>query len=76
MNNKRRNSIRKIKESLSRLVNYLEELRDEEDEAYDNMPEQFQDSERGEIMQNAIEALDNAADWIQEAIDELDRIVD
>ena len=75
MNSKRRNSIRKIKEGLSRLVNYLEELRDEEDEAYDNMPEQFQDSERGEIMQTAIEALDNAADWLQEAIDELERIV-
>ena len=76
MNNKRRNSIRKIKEGLSRLINYLEELRDEEDEAYNNMPEQFQDSARGENMQTAIEALDNAADWLQEAIDELERIVD
>lgn len=38
----------------------LESVRDEEQEAYDNMPENFQNGERGEKSQAAIDALENA----------------
>lgn len=36
----------------------LENVRDEEEEAFDNMPEGLQDSERGDMMQDAIDNLD------------------
>ena len=51
----------------------IECCKDEEEEAYDNLPESFQDGERGEEMQDyilmmdeALEAIDGAADSIEE----------
>lgn len=46
-------------------------MRDEEQEAFDNLPEAFQEGERGEAMENAIEALDYAADDLSECLDHL-----
>lgn len=36
----------------------LETVRDEEQEALDNLPESLQGGERGEAMQNALDALE------------------
>lgn len=67
MNAKRRNAIdsvineliEKFEEIKSEAIDQLSEIRDEEQEAYDNLPEAFQDSERGENMQDCIDALDS-----------------
>lgn len=66
MNAKRRNSIdsvineliEKFEEIKAEAIDQLSEIRDEEQEAYDNLPEALQDSERGENMQNCIDALE------------------
>lgn len=66
MNAKRRNSIdsvineliEKFEEIKAEAIDQLSEIRDEEQEAYDNIPEALQDSERGENMQNCIDALE------------------
>lgn len=44
MNNKRRKEIEKLKSSLSEVKNKLQNLLDEEQEAFDNMPESIQES--------------------------------
>lgn len=44
------------------LADRIRELRDEEQDAYDNMPESLQDGEAGEKATESIEALDTAAD--------------
>lgn len=66
MNAKRRNAIdsvineliEKFEEIKAEAIDQLSEIRDEEQEAYDNLPESLQESERGENMQNCIEALE------------------
>lgn len=44
-----------------------ESLRDEEQEYFDNMPESFQASEKGDNAQTAIDHLQEAVDSLQEA---------
>lgn len=66
MNAKRRNAIDsvindlidKFEEIKAEAIDQLSEIRDEEQEAYDNLPESLQESERGENMQNCIDALE------------------
>lgn len=66
MNTKRRNSIdsvineliEKFEEIKAEAIDQLSEIRDEEQEAYDNLPESLQESEKGENMQNCIDALE------------------
>ena len=67
MNAKRRNAtnsiindlIDKFEEIKAEAIDQLSEIRDEEQEAYDNLPEALQDSERGENMQDCIDALES-----------------
>lgn len=67
MNAKRRNTINsiindlidKFEEIKSEAIDQLSEIRDEEQEAFDNLPEALQDSERGENMQDCIDALES-----------------
>lgn len=66
MNAKRRNAIdsvineliEKFEEIKAEAIDQLSEIKDEEQEAYDNLPESLQESERGENMQDCIDALE------------------
>lgn len=65
MNNTRRKKITTIMETITRLNDELEDncslivdLLDEEQECLDNLPESLQDSDKAEVMQEAIEALE------------------
>ncbi len=71
MNNARRKEIDKLTAQIEEIKEAIEALRDEEQEAFDNMPESLQDGERGEKMQSAIDALEYAADDLQECLDHL-----
>jgi hypothetical protein len=53
MNKDRRNRIANI-------ISDLDDILSEEQDAYDNLPESFQQSERGEKMQEAIDYLEEA----------------
>ena len=83
MNNQRRKEIAKLIERIETIVDdaktKLEEvkddidnLRDEEECAFDSLPEGIQESERGDAMQEAIENLSNACDTVEELIDNID----
>ena len=76
MNKQRRKELEKIQTKLSEAYTDLETIRDEEEEAYDNLPENIQDSERGEVMQDAISTLEDALNSIEEAIDYLNDILE
>jgi len=67
MNKLRRKQIEDINDALAELVGQLETLRDEEQEAFDNMPESLQDSERGEKMSGAIDSMESAIGSIRDA---------
>lgn len=67
MNKARRKQLSEIQEKLSELKGMIETVLDEEQEAYDHLPESLQESERGEAMQTAIEAMESAMDSCEEA---------
>lgn len=70
MNNERRKALTALADKLENeiaglldeLRSELETLRDEEQDYYDNMPESFQNSDRGERASAAVDALTNAID--------------
>lgn len=53
MNKQRRNRIAEALELISQARDILEEVKDEEQESYENLPESLQYGERGEQMQQA-----------------------
>ena len=53
------------KAKIDEVVKTLETLRDEEQEAFDNLPESLQGSEKGQAMSTAIEAIDNAVSELE-----------
>lgn len=60
MNNDRRARIRKLIEQLEGINSEIEDLRADEQDAFDNMPEGLQSSERGDKAQEAISNLEGA----------------
>ena len=71
MNKARRKRIDEIQEKLSEMKDLIDEVLSEEQEAYDNLPESIQDSERGEAMQTAIDSLESAVSSCEEIEDYL-----
>ena len=72
MNKERRDRIAMIKEALEYLRGHIEDLQSEEQEAFDNMPESLQQSERGQASEAAADALQSAYDAADEAITNLE----
>lgn len=76
MNKTERRKIEGFVRSLDSIKSELEEMLDNENCKFDNMPESIQESERGEAMQEAIENLESAVGSLEEAIDSLNEIVE
>lgn len=72
MNNKRRKEISKIVSTLEDVRDRLSEVVDEEQIAFDNMPESIQGSDRGCDSEEAIGYLSDALDSVESALDYLD----
>ena len=72
MNKQRRKAIGDIYDKLIDIQSDLECIRDEEQEAFDNLPESIQYSERGERMEEYISSLEEALDYIDYAAESLD----
>ena len=66
-NKNRRDRLAKLSDQISDIMEKLEELRDEELEAFENLPESLNSSERGEVMQTAIGAMDDALSSLENA---------
>lgn len=76
MNAERRSKIEKIKEELDVTKAAIEELQQEEQDYYDNMPESLQGGEKGERASEAADQLQQAADSLDEAINNLDSAIE
>ena len=68
MNNKRRKEISKIVSTLEDVRDRLSEVVDEEQGAFDNMPESLQGSDRGCESEEAIDCLNDDLDSVESAI--------
>lgn len=76
MNKARRKWLTDTIEMLEQAMLELENIRDDEQEAYDNLPESIQDSERGEAMQENVDDMEDASSNLQDIIDQLQDIID
>jgi hypothetical protein len=74
MNKKRRKQVEAIYDAITEQVESLTFLMEEEQEAYDNLPESFQNGERGEAMQGCIDTLENAIGEIESGMESLQEI--
>ena len=75
MNKYRKEKIKKLYGELCRCFSDLNEIRENEEEYHDNIPENLQGSVRAEESEEAIESLNNAADSVSEACDYLENIL-
>ena len=71
MNANQRKTLKGYVESLDEIKSNIETMMEDEQSKLDNMPEGLQESERGEAMQEAIDALESAADLCEELDDAL-----
>lgn len=74
MNKARRKEIARAIELMEQAREILEAVMEEEQEAFDNLPENLQSSERGEAMEEYISTLEDSIDALD--TDELQDIVD
>lgn len=74
MNNKRRREIKNIVESLEVIKKIIEDLRDEEQDSLDNIPENLQDSINCFDSEFSLDCLDNSINKLNESIDQLKEV--
>ena len=72
MNKDRRKQIDEAGSVLQDALALIEQIRDDEQESFDNMPESLQQSDRGTASEAAIEELDDSAGNLQYIIDTID----
>ena len=74
MNKFRRKELAKVVSLMEQARDLLEMVRDDEQDAFDNMPESFQGSERGETMEEYINIMDEILEYLDTEV--LQDIVD
>lgn len=72
MNDARRKQLALIKSQVEELVSRVESVRDDEQAAYDNMPEGLQQATNGEKSVDAVSTLDDALTSLGDAVNQLE----
>ena len=75
MNKRRRKELARAADLLRQALEIVGSVRDEEQEAYDNLPEGLQSAPRGEAIQEAAENLDTTHAELESTIDTLAEII-
>lgn len=75
MNDKRRSNLRRVLSLLHSAYDLTEIARDDEQNCFDNLPEQFQESDRGVSMEETISGLDEALDAIESAVRSIEEVI-
>lgn len=75
MNKARRKELSKAIDMLYEALNIIESVSIEEGDAYDNLPESLQDSDRGQAMQDYIDIMDDAYSTIEDSITILEEVI-
>ena len=74
MNNQKRKRLKEAIELMERATAIIEEIKDEEQEALENLPENLQESERAENMQECIDLLEEIQSDLEDRGIELEEI--
>ena len=76
MNKQRRNRLQKVIDKLEALKVVVSSICEEEQEAYDNMPESLQDGERGSQMYDNISTLEDQESNFDDLIYYLQEVIE
>lgn len=76
MNKQRRNRLQKVIDQLGELKEEVSSICEEEQEAYDNMPESLKDGERGSQMYDNISTLEDQESNFDELIENLQEVIE
>ena len=76
MNRYRRSILKTIVESLSKISEELRDVIDEETDAYENMPDNLKDGERGSSSSDAIDYLEDSSSSLDDIIDTINEAID
>lgn len=89
MNKRRRNELSKFHNELIKAIDVecmtdvieslsfdISSIRDDEEDAFESLPESLQDSERGEIMQENVDDIELIADYLEDIKNSLSEIQD
>lgn len=72
MNGERRKKLERALELIGEAKSIVEEIKGEEEESFEAMPESMQSGEKGEKATVGIDALGEAMDSLDNAIDQID----
>ena len=75
MNKRRRNEVKEVCAKLQAIRDELDDIRSDEQDAYDNIPEGLSESEAAEESGEAIDAMESATDDIEAAIETLEELL-
>ena len=82
MNKTRRSEIQRLMKRISEqkdiftdLADTLDEMHDEEEETRDNIPESLQNSERYEVSDHAVQAMEDAQACAEEILDQYENLI-
>ena len=65
------------RKQLSDLISRIETIHEDcEEEKFDNMPENLQDSEKGEALSEIIDFLDSASESLNESVESIQSAID
>ncbi len=76
MNKARRKQLEKVVEVLTAQMEELETIKDEEQEAFDNLPESIQYGERGETMEENVDELDSIITDLENVIESINEVIE
>lgn len=65
MNKDRRTRLSEISDRIAEIISDLEEIRDEEESAFENLPESLQESVRGQELQEKIDGMNDILDNLE-----------
>ena len=72
MNKSRRKQIAEVLEALNTLRDTVEAIQNEEQEAFDNIPESLEGTDRYDQAEEAVSNIDDALSSLEDAIDSLE----
>ena len=74
MNKQRRKRLEEAYDLIAQAEQICEEVKQEEDEARENLPDNFRDGDRGQERQDAMDMIDEAIGYCQDAESVLEQI--
>lgn len=74
MNKERRKRLGEAFDKCAEIVEILESVKEEEEEAYENLPDNFRDGDKGDEMQNYIEMIEEVTGYIEDAQSVIEQI--